>query len=692
MRNKLFFTLTLLLFSACSSVPKTVPLKFPEPLRQPFTEIEQIEPIAIPQTQDSEKKPQQTQFGSVPRMPDYASHQRDRSEKADNVPKLTGQAVQINVDSLPLPAFINEVYGNVLGLSFEIDAGLQNKRDLVTLRVTEPQKPIELYRLAEQVLDNYGVSITQQGQLLRFIPTKNAPAGEPPLLVQGTTLPSVPNSHRPIFQFIPLKVVQNAMVRAWIRDAYKGQQLEVSEDMIRNAIILRGKPEIVAQAAEAVKILDQPLMRGRYSTLIEPAFLSVNDLNSRLTSVLTAEGYMIGNNAPIIFIPFQSNNSLLVFSADKTVLNHIKAWAIKLDQPLPNQDKGKQRIYYYSVKNTTASGLGAVLSQLLDLSNQTVGGRNNQNPQQSNPNAKNRLVVDETRNILIFHGDTGVWSQALPIIKKLDTPAKQVLIEVTIAEISLTDDTQFGIEWTMKEAGLGSFKGDIEIGGFGIGSDGFYYAPLSSSGQARAVLNAFANNNQVTVLSTPTIMVRSGESASFNVGQEVPIITSQATSADLQTPTGSSILQSVQYRSTGVDLSVKPIVYSESQIDLEITQSSTNAEPNRLSSVPSPVISNRSVKTSLSLADGGSVLLGGLISTNKTVSTTGVPLLKDIPILGRLFRADSETITRSEMVILIIPYVLNNTQQAEQITNAFRDKLSIIQPEQKVPEVQNPDQ
>ncbi|MEK7991395.1 MAG: hypothetical protein VSS52_010340, partial [Thiotrichaceae bacterium] len=95
----------------------------------------------------------------------------------------------------------------------------------------------------------------------------------------------------------------------------------------------------------------------------------------------------------------------------------------------------------------------------------------------------------------------------------------------------------------------------------------------------------------------------------------------------------------------------------------------------------SPIISNRAINTSLSLADGGSVLLGGLISTNKTIGNTGIPFLKDIPILGRLFRADSENITRSELVMLIIPYILNNSQQAEDITQAFRDKLSIIEPQ-----------
>jgi general secretion pathway protein D len=688
LRNNFLFILILLFISACSSVSKTVPLKFPEPLREPITDTVGMVPVQLPvEETESEKqpstKPRQTQFEDVPAMPHYQSRQTGSGTQVDNTPNLQGPPVQINVDGLPLPAFINEVYGNVLSLSFEIDKDLQRKKDLVTLRVSEPQKPKELYKLAAQVLDNYGVGIEQQGKLLRFLPAKSVSAGEPPLLVQGTALPSVPASHRPVFQFIPLKVVQNAMVRRWIKDAYQGQQIEVSEDMTRNAIILRGKPEIVAQAAEAVRILDQPLMRGRYSTLIEPAFISVQELTQRLTSVLEAQGYRVGGSAPIIFVPFPSNNSLLVFSADKAVLNHVKAWAMKLDNALTQEDPGpKQRVYYYSAKNTTAKSLNEVLSQLLSGVLATKTTANNQPPTSQ---LSSKLVVDETRNILIFYGESEVWSQMLQVLRKLDTPAKQVLIEVTIAEISLSDDTKFGIEWTLREAGIGSGRDEIATSGLGLGGTGLTFKALNSSGLTRAVLNAFSTSSQVKVLSTPTIMVRSGESADIQVGRDVPIITSQATGQGVQANQGeTAILQSVQYRETGVSLSVKPVVYSESQVDLEISQSSSEAQINNLSTVQSPIISNRSIKTSLSLSDGGSVLLGGLISNNETIGETGIPLLKDIPILGHLFRADSATTERSELVMLIIPYVLNNTQQAMDVTNAFKDKLSIIQPSSEI--------
>lgn len=687
------FLVILNALNACSSAPNIIPLALPEPLREPvstsYSLIDTV-PLAEQEAEQATESPTEsteinsTQFGEVPRLPPMQTHQTPSGTVKSDSPSLSGQAVQINVDSLPLPAFINEVYGNVLGLSFEIEPSLQNKRDLVTLRVVEPQKPDELYQLAAQVLDNYGVGMIRQGQLLRFVPAATATSSEPPLLIQGTALPSVPSSHRPVFQFVPLKVVRNAMVRQWIAEAYRDQQLQVSEDMMRNAIILRGKPEIVAQAAEAIRILDQPLMRGRHSTTIQPAFLTAQELSQALESVLTAQGYTVGNRSsdqsPILLIPFGSNNSILVFSVDREILNFIKSWAIKLDQPKTIADdiKPQQQVFYYMPRNTTATSLSGVLSNLIaDITKSVID--ESVKPEHR---AANKLISDDSRNVLLFYGEQNVWQQILPIIQRLDVATKQVLVEVTIAEITLSDDTKFGIEWVIKNAGIGSFAGPLSTS-LALGSAGLNYLPLSGAGHTKAVLNAFATANQVKVLSTPSILVRSGQEANIKVGREVPVVTSQATAPDLQTQVGSSILQQIQYRTTGISLSVKPMVFSETQVDLEITQSSSEAQINDLSTVPSPIISNREIKTSLSLADGGSVLLGGLISNNEVTSDTGIPLLKDIPILGHLFKSQGVKTERSELIMLIIPYILSDNSQVRDITQAFKNQLSILKPEDK---------
>jgi len=176
----------------------------PEPLRLPV----QSELVPTPLMPSEKPKPDQprTRFQTLPMSPIHKSMSEPVADQF--IPPLkTTAPIRVNVDGLPLPAFINEIFGNLLGLSFEIEADLQNRKELVTLRVTAPEKPPQLYRLARQVLTNYGVAIQAQNNLLRFVSATKGGAAPPPLLASGLTLPNVPPSHRPIIQFVPMKVL-----------------------------------------------------------------------------------------------------------------------------------------------------------------------------------------------------------------------------------------------------------------------------------------------------------------------------------------------------------------------------------------------------------------------------------------------------------------------------------------------------
>jgi general secretion pathway protein D len=169
-------------------------------------------------------------------------------------------------------------------------------------------------------------------------------------------------------------------------------------------------------------------------------------------------------------------------------------------------------------------------------------------------------------------------------------------------------------------------------------------------------------------------MVRSGQTASIDVGTEVPLVSSQSTAPDLEGP---SILQEVQYRKTGIMLSVTPTVYAGRRVDLAISQEVSEAQPNNVSDLDSPVILNRSLETALSLEDGGSVLLGGMISSSHQRGETGVPFLSDLPVVGQLFRVDKVKGGRTELLMLIVPYVLDNQQEAEAISRAFERTITL---------------
>ena len=220
-------------------------------------------------------------------------------------------------------------------------------------------------------------------------------------------------------------------------------------------------------------------------------------------------------------------------------------------------------------------------------------------------------------------------------------------------------------------------------GGTASVKDGMFRVALSGlKGDPRALLTALASNNKIRILSNPSVMARNGEQATIQVGQEVPILTSQISNANTGTPTGGTgTLQTIQYRSTGVILKVKPVIHAGGRIEIEISQEVSAAQLNETGVNSSPVILTRKLDTKLSVSDGNTVLLGGLISEQSTKGHAGIPFLKDIPYIGAAFRTSmSESRERTELVILLTPYVVEDDFDARSITEAFRNQFSWAQP------------
>jgi len=651
--------------------------KVPNPLRSPMSgdEMEWIQNHTQEQPEEL-----QTRFTTTPTVAERRTIVKLGEDNFMPTFKTT-KPVSVNVEGLPLAAFINEIFGNLLGVTFDINDDVKKRTELVTLRVNEPQKPEELYSLAYQVLENYDVAIELQGNLMRFIPAKQKETPLPAIVAEGLTLPDIPPTHRPIFQLIPLKVVNNTQIQTWLAQLYQGRKLTVFSDATRNAIILAGPAQLVTQVAQVVGLFDQPLMRGQHGIRIEPVFLPAATLAEKLISVLNMQGYAASQtpqNASVIILPIPETNSILAFAAEADILLYVKQWAEQLDQLNPLTEK--MGLFTYQVKNTAAMRLQESMSKILDQITNDAAPPNilppNTPPGASAVAKRSTLVADEQQNILLFTGSNEEWVRILPILRELDKPAKQVLIEATVAEIVLTDQDALGIEWVINSANLGGLDGKVSSLADATGTSGLIYT-LSSAGQVRAVLNAFASNSRAIILSTPRIMVRSGSQATIDVGTEVPILTSQATT-DQQQEGNSAILQEVQYRNTGTSLSIKPTVYAGRRVDLEITQQVSAAQSNDTSNINSPLIQNRSLTTELSLRDGQSVLLGGLISNNYTEGWSGIPVLSQLPVIGQLFRVDKNTSIRTELIIMIIPYVIDDEEEATAITETVKNRLELL--------------
>jgi general secretion pathway protein D len=609
---------------------------------------------------------------------------------------LKGAPIAGNYHNMPLPVFINEVFGEQLGLSFTLDPQIEKQEDLVTLRLIEAVPPEELFRVAARTLNTYGIAISQQGDVLSFLIDKNITVGETPLLVSGRTLPEVPQSHRPIFMFVPLKVVTNSKVASWVRDALTGKDIQVNEDSSRNAVLLKGKPDLVNQALAIIEVLDQPMMRGKFSASIEPAYVKVDALSKNLRDVLNAEGYDAQMNSQlgsIILIPLAGANQLVVFASTQQIINHVREWVEVLDRR--QQMSIDQGIFTYEVRNTEAAHIVELLNSFENggsTSNSRSGGLDSGSAISdvtNTPSAQSaglqgsgaqgasarvnggNFVVDTNRNTIIFKGSGQAWLDMLPVIQTLDKAAPSVLIEVLLAEVTLNDKEQTGFEFVAN--GSQKVGGKVyssvlgTLGGLGVGSSGLS-ATLDSAGETRAMLNLFYENKRAEIRSRPRLMVKSGQQATIDVGTEIPTLGSSSgvTTGGLVVP------PSISNRKTGVRLTVSPVVHASGHVDIEIDQELSEAQPNKSSGIDSPSIFNRKIQTTVTLQDGGSILIGGLISSSKSLGDVGVPWVGKLPIIGRLFRADDNSSARTELMVMIIPYVINSPEEGQAVTKSIQ--------------------
>ena len=635
----------------------------------------------------------QTQITALPVAPEAPPSKRVKANAALDAEAAqkagASEPANINLEQVTLGVFAQLVFSDILKKNVNIDPKVMARTDLVTFRSGGHQTAAQLENAVKLLLRSYGVSAVDLGGLVRVVPD-GSNAGNLPEIRRGSALPETPLPLRPVFQLVELKSVRGTEVGNWLRTLF-GDRVKSQEDATRNAILISGTPDAMEAALEAIRVLDQPVFSGAQSVAITPAFWSADELARRLFDVLTAQGYAVqplnqapgGARFPIILLPVTGLNSVYVFARGEDVLKHVTDWARTLDKP--NESGIGKNYFTYAVKHKDAEALAATLDQLLSgaKSRPPTGAPNSGANASTSTTAQNNaarsgsVVVDRASNMLIFQASQDEYSQITSLLQTLDRPSKTALIEVTVAELKLDNNSQLGVEWLATHAmknGAQVIGGTL--GGLSLGTGGATFRVLDTVGGVRAALNMLASNNRATVLSSPRLMARNGETATIQVGDEVPIITSQLnTGTAVSSATQNQVLQTVQYRSTGVQLKIKPVIHSGDQIDLDVTQEVSSARTTNTGVNNSPTFGTRKFDTKLTLRNGTTVLLGGLISDENSDGQSGIPFLKDIPLIGNLFSTRTGTGTRTELIVLITPYVINDDQDAESLTNAFRKTL-----------------
>jgi type II secretory pathway component GspD/PulD (secretin) len=424
-------------------------------------------------------------------------------------------------------------------------------------------------------------------------------------------------------------------------------------------------------------------------------------LNIQSTEIVKLISSFVSTNAVLIDVP--RGNHLIIVDTDANVKRLLELVQI-FDGDQFKMRKGE--VYVYPVQNSKAKDVAALLQQIFmsgtpsSASSKPSGpttvptGRATP-PSQPAPAATivsssgtslvsdmARILSDETTNSLIIVGTPEDYSIIKEAIEKIDITPRQVVIEGVIAEVSLTDNLDLGLAYSMKVTmnNLG-LKGQIGLnpsqltatGASTFTGSGLNFLGIDSDGTVRAMVSALASQSKGKLLATPHILVADNRQARIQVGQQVPIVTSQTD----YTTTAGATTQTVQYKDIGIILKVKPQINEGGLVALEIDQEVSTYTTETLYTNSTQIILNKiEATTNVVVSDGQTIVIGGLIREDTSKSDSGIPLLHRIPVLGYLFGEKTRGTNRREMIILLTPHVIKTQGDARKVTDKYIDKFS----------------
>lgn len=593
----------------------------------------------------------------------------------------TTDSHQVTANELPLRALVQSVFGESLERNYVIAAGADVNKP-VTLNVSEPVSSRRLFSLTRQLLIDNGMSISYRDQTFYIYPT-DADARGNVVIGLGRRVRDVPETVQTILQVIPVRYG----IKTSFERTLKGlTSARISADFEQNALFVQGSRNEILRVIDLVSLLDAPSTRGRFIGLAELTFITAEDYIDQLTELMTAEGITAGTNpqtgVALLMVGMDQAGAVALFASDEEVLNRAQYWTQKLDEPSKGTDK---RYYMYHPRYARASDLGRSVAALLTGESGASGGNQARDTQSgtsgnrtgaqgsgggtiSAGNDEVRMTVDERSNILVFYTTGTDYQSLLPVVKRLDIMPKQVLLDVTIAEVTMTDEFEQGFEFAIRDGKiLASTQGSLgvsEMGGLSINW---------ADGLKSVLARLSASTGLVNILSNPTLVVRDGVSASINVGNDIPTVGATITNPNFESQT-----TNVVYRKTGVTLTVTPTINAQGLVILEIDQNISNQSSSGPSLQGSPSIFERSIKTEVIAQSGQTIPLGGLISETSSDGNTNVPGFSDIPLIGELFKGKDRSTEKTELVIFITPRIIDSVDQWSEIRRTIADSLTSI--------------
>ncbi|MCX2981041.1 type II secretion system protein GspD [Halieaceae bacterium IMCC14734] len=573
-----------------------------------------------------------------------------------------------------------------------VDPKVKGKVKVVSSR---PVSKSELYDLFLSILDVHGYTAVRSGNVVRVIPSKDARSA--PVPVQDGVLKQ---NDEYVTQVIRLENISAAKLIPVLRPLVP-QQAHMAAYAPSNAIIISDIAANIERIRSIIERMDQGAVQ---QTEIMPLEFAVADDVVRMLEELnktTAKK----SGAPedeVLLVADKRTNSVLI-SGDELERARMRKLIKHLDTPL--EQSGNVKVVY--LEYAMAEDIAMVLTKVM----QNIGKLEASDKAKRTSGNNATIEADAGTNALIITANTDQMQSIEAVIRRLDIRRAQVLVEAIIAEMELIDGQDLGIQWLFRSdngafgsnvvdgsnraqgiadglfppENLPEDGGDFDRGGLlsalaGTPGTTLGWGQLDDALDFAVILNALKSESNANILSTPSLLTLDNQEAYITVGQEVPFVTGSFTGTG-GSNTPNNPFQTIQRENVGITLTVTPHVNEGDSVVLDIEQE-VSSLTGALSLLASDIITNeRKIQTKVLAGDGRTVVLGGLIKDDVQDATQKVPLLGDIPWLGRLFRSDSVSVTRSNLLIFIKPTIIRDEAALEGATAA---KYSYIRGQQQM--------
>jgi general secretion pathway protein D len=625
--------------------------------------------------------------------------------------------ISLNVVDADIREVVRLVLEDGLNANYVIDPAVSGT---ITVRTSRPLAASDMLSTLDSVLNLNGAALIEQSGVYKVVPLEQVLRGG----IKPEVRPVAEASGRGFgIQVVPLRYTQ-AVELAELLKPFVPDETSVQVNQSRNTLLLVGSAAQQATLTELVDIFDVDWMSGMSYGLYPLDSVSALTLADELDQIFADPGAEALPGA-VRFVPIERLNALLVITAQPDYLARAETWIQRLDRA--GEGDGEQ-VYVYAVQNGRAADLAEVLGEIFDVRSSAIGadpaslapglepvelrssisdaaatpdlpegeegglraelggGRPNpfeerlggvggrQDLTRGDDRTGTRIVADRTNNSLLIRATPKEYKKILSAIRELDTQPLQVLLEATIAEVTLRDELSYGIQWFFDSGDVDVTLSEFPNGVVGQIFPGF--SGLLASNDVRAVINALDSVSDVNVISSPQLLVLDNQTAQLEVGDEVPIVTQQSTGIDVG---DSRIVNTVEQRQTGVILNVTPRVNASGLVVLDIQQEVSDVVRTTTSGIDSPTIAQRRIGTSVAVGTNQTVALGGLIQEDVEEIKSGVPFFSDLPVIGVLFGATTQSSTRTELLVLITPKVITNQQEAQAATNDLRRRIRAVE-------------